>query len=199
MTGGGWGWKPADEAAAWVLASGVVGWVSEAQAVEAVAFASELNRLRSRRDALAQELATAVAAARAEAMAASQHEVEVLLDRLAAGPKEARRRTAMLALLVAEAVVGRLAEEESRVVGQLLERALRVVAGEQELLVRAGPRIAEVIRERVAGESVQVRPDVSLSGADLVVEFARGQLDGRLRSQLQLLQSLLEACPDDLA
>ena len=105
----------------------------------------------------------------------------------------------MLALLVAEAVVGRLAEEESRVVGQLLERALCVVAGEQELLVRAGPRIAEVIRERVAGESVQVRPDVSLSGADLVVEFARGQFDGRLRSQLQLLQSLLEACPDDLA
>lgn len=196
-----WGWRPAEEAVEWALATGVVGWVSAPEIAEAVDLEHELAALRSRRDALSQELATAVAAARAEAMATSQHEVEALLDRLAARPREASRRTAMLAMLVAEVMLGRLAEGEERVVQQLLDRALAAVAGEQELLVRAGPRIAELVRQRVAlaGESVQVRPDGTLAGADVVVEFARGQLDGRLRSQIALLESLLEACPDDLS
>lgn len=201
MSGENWGWRPAEEAAEWALARGVVGWVSASEIAEAVELEQELAALRSRRDAMSQELATAVAAARAEAMATSQHEVEALLDRLAARPREASRRTAMLAMLVAEVMLGRLAEGEERVVQQLLDRALAAVAGEQELLVRVGPRIAESVRQRVAlaGEAVQVRPDGTLSGADVVVEFARGQLDGRLRSQMALLESLLETCPDDLA
>jgi flagellar biosynthesis/type III secretory pathway protein FliH len=98
-------------------------------------------------------------------------------------------------------MLGRLAEQEAAVLDVLLSRALEGLAGERELVVRAAPRIAASVQARLGerAEGVAVRVDGSLSGADLVVEFARGQSDARLRSQLQLLQGLLEVCPDELS
>lgn len=200
MSCSGWGWQEADASTAWVMAAGVVGWVSQEELLQVAGLRSELGELETRRSRLEEELATAVASARAEALAASRHEVERLLDVLADRPKEVARRTAMLAMLIAEAMLGRLAERDSEVLGQLLTRALEGLASERELLVRAGPRIAEAVRERLAtaGEGMEVRADGSLRGADLVVEFAQGQSDARMRSQLLLLQALLESCPDEL-
>jgi len=58
----------------------------------------------------------------------------------------------------------------------------------------------EAVRARLAasGAGMEVRTDTTLRGADLVVEFAQGQSDARLRSQLLLLEELLQACPDGL-
>lgn len=197
----GWGWRSAEEGTGWLLASGVVGWVSEEEEAAAKGLAGELSQLEARKSRLEEELVTAVASARAEALSASRHEIERLLDVLAGRPQEVARRTAMLSMLIAEAMLGRLAEREAAVLDVLLSRALEGLAGERELVVRAAPRIAASVRERL-GEStagMAVRVDGSLSGADLVVEFARGQSDARLRSQLQLLQGLLEGCPDELS
>ncbi len=195
-----WGWRLVEDEEGWLLASGVVGWVSQEEEVVAKGIASELSQLEARRARLEEELLTAVASARAEALASSRHEMERLLDVLAGRPQEVARRTAMLAMLIAEAMLGRLAEREAAVLDVLLARALEGLAGERELVVRAAPRIAASVRERLGGsvEGMAVRVDGSLSGADLVVEFARGQSDARLRSQLQLLQGLLEVCPDEL-
>lgn len=195
-----WGWRLVEDEAGWLLASGVVGWVSQEEEAVAKGIASELSQLEARRARLEEELVTAVASARAEALASSRHEIERLLDVLAGRPQEVARRTAMLAMLIAEAMLGRLAEREAAVLDVLLARALEGLAGERELVVRAAPRIAASVRERLGGsvEGMAVRVDGSLSGADLVVEFARGQSDARLRSQLQLLQGLLEVCPDEL-
>ena len=207
----GWGWRSAEEGTGWLLASGVVGWVSEEEEAAAKGLAGELSQLEARKSRLEEELVTAVASARAEALSASRHEIERLLDVLAGRPQEVARRTAMLSMLIAEAMLGRLAEREAAVLDVLLSRALEGLAGERELVVRAAPRIAAIgrrshrsvaaVRERL-GEStagMAVRVDGSLSGADLVVEFARGQSDARLRCQLQLLQGLLEGCPDELS
>ncbi len=197
----GWGWRSAEEGTGWLLASGVVGWVSEEEEAAAKGLAGELSQLEARKSRLEEELVTAVASARAEALSSSRHEIERLLDVLAGRPQEVARRTAMLSMLIAEAMLGRLAEREAAVLDVLLSRALEGLAGERELVVRAAPRIAASVRERL-GEStagMAVRVDGSLSGADLVVEFARGQSDARLRSQLQLLQGLLEGCPDELS
>lgn len=194
-----WGWREADADTAWLIASDVVGWVSREELLEVRGLRSELSVLESRRARLEEELATAVASARAEAFAASRHEVERLVDALAERPKEVARRTALLAMLIAEAMLGRLAEQESAVLERLLALALEGLSSEHNLLVRAGPRIAEAVRDRLAssGEALEVRADGSLSGADLVVEFAQGQSDSRMRSQLALLQTLLESIPDD--
>ena len=196
-----WGWRLIEDEAGWLLASGVVGWVRQEEEVVAKGIAAELLQLEARRARLEEELVTAVASARAEALASSRHEMERLLDVLAGRPQEVARRTAMLAMLIAEAMLGRLAEREAAVLDVLLSRALEGLAGERELVVRAAPRIAASVRERLGGpvEGMVVRVDGSLSGADLVVEFARGQSDARLRSQLQLLQGLLEVCPDELS
>lgn len=197
----GWGWRRVEEGSEWLLASGVVGWVSQQEEATAKGIVAELSQLEARRARLEEELMTAVASARAEALASSLHEMERMLDVLAGRPQEVARRTAMLAMLIAEAMLGRLAEQEAAVLDVLLSRALEGLAGERELVVRAAPRIAASVQarlgERTAG--VAVRVDGSLSGADLVVEFARGQSDARLRSQLQLLQGLLEVCPDELS
>jgi flagellar biosynthesis/type III secretory pathway protein FliH len=195
-----WGWRAVEDGTGWLLASGVVGWVSQEEEASAKAIAEELLQLEARKSRLAEELVTAVASARAEALSSSRHEIERLLDVLAERPQEVARRTAMLAMLIAEAMLGRLAEREAAVLDVLLSRALEGLAGERELVVRAAPRIAGAVRERLgeSSEGMAVRVDGSLSGADLVVEFARGQSDARLRSQLQLLQGLLEGCPDDL-
>ena len=197
----GWGWRSAEEGTGWLLASGVVGWVSEEEEAAAKGLAAELSQLEARKSRLEEELVTAVASARAEALSSSRHEVERLLDVLAGRPQEVARRTAMLSMLIAEAMLGRLAEREAAVLDVLLSRALEGLAGERELVVRAAPRIAASVRERLGGsaEGMAVRVDGSLSGADLVVEFARGQSDARLRSQLQLLEGLLEGCPDELS
>jgi flagellar biosynthesis/type III secretory pathway protein FliH len=197
----GWGWRSAEEGTGWLLASGVVGWVSEEEEAAAKGLAAELSQLEARKSRLEEELVTAVASARAEALSSSRHEVERLLDVLAGRPQEVARRTAMLSMLIAEAMLGRLAEREAAVLDVLLSRALEGLAGERELVVRAAPRIAASVQERLGGSvaGMAVRVDGSLSGADLVVEFARGQSDARLRSQLQLLEGLLEGCPDELS
>jgi flagellar biosynthesis/type III secretory pathway protein FliH len=196
-----WGWRAVEDGTGWLLASGVVGWVSQEEEASAKAIAAELSQLEARKSRLEEELVTAVASARAEALSSSRHEIERLLDVLAGRPQEVARRTAMLAMLIAEAMLGRLAEREAAVLEVLLSRALEGLAGERELVVRAAPRIAASVRERLgeSAEGLAVRVDGSLSGADLVVEFARGQSDARLRSQLQLLQGLLEGCPDELS
>jgi len=196
-----WGWRAVEDSTGWLLASGVVGWVSQEEEASAKAIGEELSQLEARKSRLEEELLTAVASARAEALSSSRHEIERLLDVLAGRPQEVARRTAMLAMLIAEAMLGRLAEREAAVLDVLLSRALEGLAGERELVVRAAPRIAASVRERLgeSGEGMAVRVDGSLSGADLVVEFARGQSDARLRSQLQLLQGLLEGCPDELS
>lgn len=197
----GWGWRRVEDGSEWLLASGVVGWVSQQEEATAKGIVVELSQLEARRARLEEELVTAVASARAEALASSRHEMERLLDVLAGRPQEVARRTAMLAMLIAEAMLGRLAEREAAVLDVLLSRALEGLAGERELVVRAAPRIAASVQARLGetAEGVAVRVDGSLSGADLVVEFARGQSDARLRSQLQLLQGLLEVCPDELS
>ena len=199
MTGWGWGWV--EDGSDWLLASGVVGWVGQEEEATAKGIAAELSQLERRRARLEEELVTAVASARAEALASSRHEIERMLDALAGRPKEVARRTAMLAMLIAEAMLGRLAEREAAVLDVLLSRALEGLAGERELVVRAAPGIAASVRERLgeSAEGMAVRADGSLRGADLVVEFARGQSDARLRSQLHLLQGLLEGCPDELS
>ncbi len=196
----GWGWRRVEDGSEWLLASGVVGWVSQREEATAKGIVAELSQLEARRARLEEELVTAVASARAEALASSRHEMERMLDVLAGRPQEVARRTAMLAMLIAEAMLGRLAEREAAVLDVLLSRALEGLAGERELVVRAAPRIAASVQARLGerAEGVAVRVDGSLSGADLVVEFARGQSDARLRSQLQLLQGLLEVCPDEL-
>lgn len=197
----GWGWRGVEDGSHWLLASGVVGWVSQQEEATARGIVAELSQLEGRRARLEEELVTAVASARAEALASSRHEMERMLDVLAGRPQEVARRTAMLAMLIAEAMLGRLAEREAAVLDVLLWRALEGLAGERELVVRAAPGIAASVAARLGetSEGVEVRVDGSLSGADLVVEFARGQSDGRLRSQLQLLQGLLEVCPDELS
>lgn len=136
----GWGWDRVEDGSGWLLASGVVGWVGQEEEATAKGIAAELSQLERRRARLEEELVTAVASARAEALASSRHEMERMLDALAGRPKELARRTAMLAMLIAEAMLGRLAEREAAVLDILLSRALEGLAGERDLVVRAAPQ-----------------------------------------------------------
>jgi len=144
-------------------------------------------------------------------------EVEALVARAMAALEDAyQARQAMLesakadvvrlAVRVAERLIRAQLEVDPEVALRAAEEALAQVRGEPRIIVRCHPRDALVLEAQklrlaqVASgcHSVEVVEDEGIDPGGVVVETARGEVDGQLCAQLGvLLERLLEAVSED--
>jgi flagellar biosynthesis/type III secretory pathway protein FliH len=153
-----------------------------------------------------EEAARIVAAARAEASrlasAASQEAREAETARLAAAFLSLRRaeeqraerdldRVIEIATLLAERLVGESIRLDPTVIAHLAANALTETRGGRRVRIDASPEDVEPLRDALAAASfaivTDVRADAGLARGSLVIHTDLGDIDARLRPQLERL------------
>lgn len=98
------------------------------------------------------------------------------------------------AFALAERVLGERASRDDGVAADALRLALREVAQEAALVVRAHPRDLDACGEllRPYGDRVALRADDAVGEGGVIVEGAFGRVDARLRVRLARLRARLQ-------
>jgi flagellar assembly protein FliH len=190
----------ATDGEAWVLATGLPGFVPAAEFEARSALAADVERLRTelgelekRRNDMAAELDAARLAARHAGAEEAQAAIGAALAEIAGRTAGIEAAALAAALAAAEALIRAqvVADPDAmrRLVREAMGRRLSVVP----LAVRASTTVVTSVAMALDSPSIRVVADPSLAVGDLVIEYPDGQIDLRIDRLLDHLREPVRA------
>ena len=167
-------------AESWVLAEGIVGWVSRQKLGELERLEVELAALESRRRALEESIEEDVRAARSRGVAEGLAFAKGVVASLMELEETLVARATDAALELTAVLVEREISMSPELAMVAVRRAMKTLApGHSALRIRVSSGLASVVQGLIS-DAVPVVEDNALRGADVVIETEQGQMESRL-------------------
>ena len=198
--------RSADEQSIATIAAAAKRAEGDAIARERAAIAAERQVITDARAAfdasMEQERAAAVEAGRAEGMAAAEAEMTTLRARLRttlsalheshAGPDETAAIVAELAIVVARRVIGEAVRTDLAPLTARVRGAIAAIGLESELVLRADPATAALLRAELVGERrLRIDEDPRMTPGAVEIEGGVNRLDAGIDAAIESVAAAL--------
>ncbi len=110
--------------------------------------------------------------------------------------KESEEAVLKLSCQIARRIVGKVAEVEESLIGEVVKNAVNHLAERQRMVIRVSDLDFEILRKHENGwltsnEGVEIKPDKRIKRGGCLVEGETGSVDAQIDSQIDVIEKAL--------